>query len=218
MTYREIAEALSEEGLLARGGFHPGDGDMAPASAKTVILVGNTNADFWPHFEAGRRDEPNPLDAWTKRTVDRIAGKARGWGVYPSDGPPYFPFQRWAMKVEPVFPSPIGMLIHPEYGLWHAYRAAICLHQAIPVPARDDRASPCESCADKPCLSTCPVDAFSGDGYDVPTCAAHLGTPEGADCLSDGCRARRACPIAGPHFYAPGQAAFHMDAFIKARD
>ena len=90
-----------------------------------------------------------------------------GASTRPMDRP-IFPFQRWAMKVEPVFPSPIGILIHPDYGLWHAYRAAICLHQAIPVPSRDDRPSPCDSCADKPCLSTCPVGAFSRDGYDVP--------------------------------------------------
>lgn len=218
MNYQEIAAALGEFGLLARGAFHPTADDMAPASARTVILVGNAGPEFWARFEADRRDEPNPLDAWTKRTVDRIAGQVRGWGVYPSDGPPYFPFQRWAQKVDAVFPSPIGLLIHPLHGLWHAYRAAICLHQAIPVPAREGLPNPCLTCADKPCLTTCPAGAFTEEGYDVPACAAHLRRPDGADCLSDGCRARRACPVAGPHLYAPGQAAFHMKAFLDARD
>lgn len=217
MSYAAIARDLAEAGLLARGGFHAGPDDMAPASCATVILVGNAGPDFWAHFEAGRRDEPNPLDAWTKRTVNRIAAKAGGWGVYPSDGPPYFPFQRWARKTEPVHPSPLGMLIHPEFGLWHAYRAAICLHEPIVLPAPESGDSPCETCADKPCLSTCPANAFTAAGYDVDACAAHLRTPNGRDCLDEGCRARRACPIAGPEFYAPGQAAFHMTAFLDAR-
>ena len=216
--YDAIAAALAEVGLLARGGFLPGPQDSAPKSCGSLILVGNAGPDFWAHFEAERRDEPNALDAWTKRTVDRIAAKAGGWAVYPSDGPPYFPFQRWAMQVEPVSPSPLGMLIHPEYGLWHAYRAAICLHRDIEMPPRRDSVSPCTTCTARPCLSTCPVGAFSGDGYDVPACADHLRTPDGVDCLELGCRARRACPAGDPGLYAAGQAAFHMQAFLAARD
>lgn len=218
MTYDRVASALAEVGLVARGGFHPVPDDAAPPTCRSVILVGNVGPDFWPRFEAERRDEPDPLDAWTKRQVDRVAASAGGWPVYPSDGPPYFPFQRWAMKSEPVHPSPIGMLIHPDYGLWHAYRAAICLHDAVPLPVPDNRPSPCETCADKPCLTTCPVGAFSSSGYDVPACATYLRTDAGQNCIDHGCRARRACPVAGPHLYAPDQAAFHMRAFLAARD
>lgn len=218
MSYAAIARDLAETGLLARGGFHPGPADAAPPGCATVILVGNAGPDFWAHFEAGRRDEPNPLDAWTRRAVGWVAARAGGWAVYPSDGPPYFPFQRWARKTEPVHPSPIGILIHPDYGLWHAYRAAICLHAPLAPPVPESRPSPCGACADRPCLSTCPVGAFSGDGYDAEACAAHLRTPGGRDCIEAGCRARRACPIAGPASYAPGQAAFHMAAFLNARE
>lgn len=217
MTYGLLAERLLSVGFLARGGFHPGLEDAAPPTCRTVILVGNAGPTFWPHFQANRRQEANPLDAWTRREVDRIAASVSGWAVYPSDGPPYFPFQKWARQADSVFPSPIGMLIHPHYGLWHAYRAAVCLHDIVPVPARMQADSPCESCAEKPCLTACPVGAFTDAGYDVGACAAHLETPQGADCLDQGCRARRACPVAGPDLYAPGQAAFHMKAFQDAR-
>jgi hypothetical protein len=217
VTYALLAERLLKVGLLARGGFHPQTEDAAPPTCRTVILVGNAGPEFWGHFQAGRRSEPNPLDAWTRREVNRIAASASGWAVYPSDGPPYFPFQKWAQKADSVFPSPIGMLIHPHYGLWHAYRAAICLHDAIPVPARMVAGNPCDTCHDQPCLTTCPVGAFSTSGYDVARCAAHIDTPEGTDCLEKGCRARRACPISDEALYAPGQAEFHMTAFQNAR-
>jgi hypothetical protein len=123
------------------------------------------------------------------------------------------PFQRWAMRAEAVHPSPIGMLIHPLFGLWHAYRAALAWPEGLDLPARPALASPCETCAEKPCLSTCPVGAFSRRGYDVPSCVRHLDTPAGADCMGEGCRARRACPVGRDYRYAPVQAEFHMLPF-----
>src|SRR5690606_16718138 len=125
---------------------------------------------------------------------------------------------RWAQRAEPVFPSPVGMLIHPEHGLWHAYRCAFAFAGELEgVPERRAVSSPCESCAEKPCLSTCPVGAFDGSAYDVPACAGHLRRPEGADCMGLGCRARRACPVGRAATYLPEQAAFHMAAFLEAR-
>lgn len=217
MTYQEIAEALTATGLIARGGFHPGPTDGAPKGCKTLILIGNTGGHFWNRFQAARREEPDPMDRWTRRQVDRVAASAGGWAVYPSDGPPYFPFQRWAMRAEPVYPSPIGLLIHPDHGLWHAYRAAICLHEGISVPLRDARESPCERCTDRPCLSACPVSAFTAEGYDTAACTAYLRSEAGADCVTDGCKARHACPVGPAAPYEPGQAAFHMQAFLAAR-
>ena len=57
--------------------------------------------------------------------IDPLARSVGAMALYPFDGPPYRPFQRWAMRAEPVAPSPLGLFIHPEYGLWHAYRAAL---------------------------------------------------------------------------------------------
>jgi hypothetical protein len=216
-SYRAIARDLAADGLIARGGFHPEPADAAPEGCATVILVGNAGGPFWAHFERGRRAEPDPLDRWTMRAVSRVAAKAGGWAVYPSDGPPYFPFQRWAMRAEPVHPSPLGLLIHPDHGLWHAYRAAICLYERLAVPLRENRASPCETCTARPCLQACPAGAFSEAGYDTGRCSAHLHTPAGAECVSGGCKARHACPVTPQLPYAPGQAAFHMRAFLAAR-
>ena len=99
--------------------------------------------------------------------LDDVARRFDATALYPSDGPPYLPFQRWAMKAEPVRSSPLGILIHPDYGLWHGYRGALAFAGALPLPPRDERASPCDDCADRPCLSTCPVAAFGEAGYDV---------------------------------------------------
>src|SRR5271166_4757675 len=85
-------------------------------------------------------------------------------GVYLFGGPPHFPFQQWVRRAEPVHPSPLGLLIHPIYGLWHSYRGALAFPEALDVPALEVAPSPCDSCAEKPCLGACPVGAFSLDG------------------------------------------------------
>ena len=78
---------------------------------------------------------------------------------------------------------------------------------------RHPLASPAKS---RPCLSACPVGAFTDAGYDVEACARHLHAPAGCECRDRGCLARRACPVGTEHAYGPAQSAFHMAAFMAA--
>jgi hypothetical protein len=115
-----------------------------------------------------------------------------------------------------VHPSPIGLLIHETFGLWHAYRGGLSLSERIALPPAEPRARPCDRCADQPCLSACPVQAFRAGSFDLDACVGHVLSAAGTDCRENGCRARRACPI-GPQFrYVPEQARFHMRAFLRS--
>src|SRR4030095_137820 len=49
---------------------------------------------------------------------------------------------RWAMRAEAVAPSPLGILIHPDYGLWHAYRGALAFAERLALPPRGARPLP----------------------------------------------------------------------------
>jgi hypothetical protein len=215
-----IAAALARHGLLLRGGFHPDAGETVLAggeSAGTVLLVGNAGPGMWRAFSANRLAGADPLDRWSEEVLGVVAGSFGAEAVLPSDGPPYRPFQQWAMRAEPVFPSPIGILIHPVYGLWHGYRGALLFAAVLELPASvdpgaDDR-HPCDDCLDRPCLTTCPVTAFSDSGYDVQACRSHLRSPEGGRCLESSCLARRACPVGRDYVYEAAQLAFHMAAF-----
>ena len=221
----DIAALLDPAGLVLRGGFHPVPDDGVPAmaggaAARTVLMIGNTGAPdgdpMWTEFAAARArfDGPNPLDDWTRSVVDPLARTVGGAALYPFGGPPYLPFQRWAMRAEPVFPSPIGLLVHPQFGLWHGYRAALTFSERLPLPSRHEAESPCILCAGKPCLTACPVSAFTDAGYDTASCASHLESV-GNDCIGHGCRARRACPVAPERAPVPDQARFHMEAFLR---
>jgi len=215
--YNELAAALAEYGLTARGAFHPGPEDGAPAGAGTILLAGNAGPGMWAAFAAETPEGDNPLDTWCRAVLEDIARRFEATVLVPFGGPPYLPFQRWAMRAEDVHRSPLGILIHPHYGLWHSYRGALAFPGRLKLPPCDARGSPCETCSDRPCLSSCPVSAFGEGGYDVSACAAHLRTRAGTDCMSLGCRARRACPVGRDHVYNGAQAAFHMRAFLAAR-
>ncbi len=134
--------------------------------------------------------------------------------MHPSDEP-FQPFQRWAQRADDVWPSPIGLLIHPVHGLWHAYRGAFLFADEVTgLPTVGIRSNPCLMCVDRPCLSTCPVDAFTPAGYDSASCAGHVRSDREPDCRADGCAARRACPVGVEFRYGPDQMRFHMDAFV----
>ena len=210
----ELAEALAAHGLILRGGFHPGGDEAELAGIGTVVLAGNAGPAMWRAFEPHMDAAPNPLDRWTRRVIEPIAQKLGAGAVFPF-GEPLWPFQRWARRAECLHPSPIGALIHPQYGLWHAWRAALLFDERLALPPRAETPSPCESCVDKPCLTACPVGAFSRAGYDVHACAGYLSRPA-ADCLAIGCHARNACPVGGVWRYPAAQIGFHMAAFAHA--
>lgn len=220
MDIASIRGRIATAGLAFRGAFHPGAHDLAPPGTGTLVLVGFTGRHEWPSFaqslEASDK-QPDPLDRWSRRVIDGMAADLGATALFPFGGPPFLPFQRWAQKAEPVAPSPLGILIHPNWGLWHAYRGALAFGEVLELPAPDRRPSPCDSCSGKPCLSACPVDAFGPAGYDVPACVMHIASSVGADCMGFGCRARRACPIGAEHRYGPDQAHFHIAAFRKAQ-
>ena len=223
MNLSEIAEFLEPHGLATRGALKLRADELSTLQvgpARTLILVGSIGSSGWQAFENSpevRDGGADPLDRWSRRIIGALAAACGGAALYPFDGPPYHPFQSWARRADSVFVSPLGLLIHPEFGLWHSYRGAVALSGEIAIPPNPALASPCENCVAKPCLSACPVGAFAPGSYDVETCVAHLGTSDGARCMDGGCLARNACPVSREYAHAPAQARFHMQAFRRPR-
>lgn len=227
----QIEQTLAAHGLRLRGGWRPLAADAVPAlpdgQASAVLwMVGVVGSAFWPFFKASsffQDGQPHPLDRWSEALGTALARQWGGLALFPFDGPPYHPFQQWAARAEPLQPSPMMLRLHPQHGLWHAYRFAL----ALPAVHPDDLAALsrplpalatqlCLSCDGQPCLSACPVQAFTGSSYRVEACAAHLHTPEGQDCMQSFCQARLACPVGQAERYLPEHAAFHMRAFLGA--
>ena len=220
MQLQTVLAKIEQAGFTPRGGFHPVPDDRVPAGSDgepiaTLILVGNAGPAMWTRFSAARDPARSRLDDWSKSEIDRLASELAATAYYPFTKP-YRPFQRWAQKAEACHVSPLGVLIHPDYGLWHGYRGALGFTARLSLPPRDERPSPCDTCVDRPCLTTCPVGAFGNNGYDVAACAAHIAAPAGTSCLNKGCLARHACPVGTAYAYEPAQAKFHMSAFLAS--
>ncbi|MBB3286006.1 MULTISPECIES: 4Fe-4S dicluster domain-containing protein [Rhizobium] len=218
----QLRAALGVHGVFVRGvvSFNEGEGPLLTngTPVRSVALLGNIGGSIWPAFSAWR-DMPgngtriDPLDDWSKEIIRPVAKTLGATAYFPSD-PPWQPFQRWAMQAEGLQPSPLGILIHPEYGLWHGYRGALGFAEDLKA-ARTTASSPhpCASCVEKPCLTACPVEAITTTGFDVQACRSHLRTQEGqAGCMVGGCLARNICPVGATYRYPAEQLAFHMAA------
>jgi hypothetical protein len=218
-----LAARLRTHGLYLRGVLRLDareiDAHGLPADKSCCALVGNIGSSYWDDFigSAEYRDGiADPLDRWSRRIAETLAAEFALQPVYPFEGPPYYPFQQWARRAEGLAQSPLGIMMHPEHGLWHSYRFALLGEGLEPDPAPVG-VSPCLACKDQPCLHRCPVDAISGKGYDVDACAGYLQSTPRAQCHARGCMARNACPVAPQLRYLPAQARFHLRAFLQAR-
>jgi hypothetical protein len=234
----QLSRRTAMIGLAVRGAFHPQPGELGAVTGAavwgTVVLLGFTGGDQWSVFQDSSEAQdglPHPLDRWSRRVIGGLARELGAADFYPNGDPSGslggstlgspaapLPFQRLARRCEPVHPSPIGLLIHETYGLWHAYRGGLCLRERIALPAAPPaalaRKPPCDCCSARPCLSGCPVDAFKNGSFQLEACVRHVVSAAGTDCRDNGCLARRACPV-GPQFrYVPAQARFHMRAFL----
>ena len=225
IVYDDLVAAVAPTGMVVRGGFHASAAKLHAGlppmpllddgrPTRSVVIVGNAGGAMWGPFSDGRSDGPNPLDRWTRDTLRPIAAEFDATFLHPSDEP-YQPFQRWAQLADDVWSSPIGLLVHSTFGLWHAYRGAFLTPvEVTDLPPVGRETSPCVTCVGQPCLTTCPVDAFGPSGYDGAACAGHVRSDASPNCLDDGCAARGACPVGVTWRYESEQMRFHMRAFI----
>ncbi len=199
---------------MVMGGFHPEADTPFLKGVRTVILVGPDGPHMWPIFTASPEYQdgaPDPLDRWSKRVIGTLARGLDAGAIFPSDGPPYPPFFDWALQSGQAFSSPIRLLCHTTAGLMVSYRGALTFSESRTVP--EPTVSPCDRCAKRPCLSTCPAGALGPDSYDVPTCQDYIRQP-GSDCMAQGCLARRVCPVSQSYGRPVAQSAFHMEASL----
>ncbi|HSG37185.1 MAG TPA: ferredoxin [Paracoccaceae bacterium] len=201
-----ITTLASPNGLFVAG--------VVPDDDHSIVILSPAEPDFWPHLKGQPEysdGQPDPIDRWSVRVIGEMAQALGGEAILPHHGPPYAPFYTWALASGRFWASPVMLLVHAEAGLFASMRGAIRLRGKVDMPAAQ---RPCDSCAGKPCLAACPAGALTGEGYDVPSCHAHLDTAAGRDCFEGGCLVRRACPV-GQGRRSAEQSAHHMRHFHK---
>jgi len=157
LSTRAAADHLAVFGTLAVRRADP-----VPPDSRTIVLLGPHEPGFWAHVTAAPEfadGGPDPLDRWSARIIGGLARSVGGTAIFPFGGPPYAPFLDWAVASGRAWPSPVGLLVHDTAGLFVSYRGAIALPDALAVEAPG--ISPCESCAERPCLTACPPRAMT---------------------------------------------------------
>ncbi|CUH50942.1 4Fe-4S dicluster domain-containing protein [Shimia marina] len=189
---------------------------MGTAHHKGAVVLLGTAPDFWPIFSASAEAQDgltDPMDRWSKRVIGAIAQTLGATAQFPSDGPPFPPFIRWAFDSNRFFQSPVGMLVHDTAGMMISLRGALLFDETLPDSTPVLQSSPCSQCP-APCSTACPVNALSADAaYDVEKCHSFLDTESSQSCMTRGCIARRACPLSDGAGRSDAQSAFHMRAF-----
>lgn len=213
--YGDIVNRAEASGLIVMGALHPGRVAVKQLGSGTLILLG-AGAGFWPVFCAAseyRDGQRDPVDRWSRRVITALADRFAAQAHFPFGGPPYAPFIDWAQKSGRAFSSPTGMLVHDSVGLMISYRGALHLPVEIAIPAAADP-SPCLACIGQPCTTACPVAALGADRtYDLAACHDFLDSARGADCMTRGCAARRACPLSAKAQRSDAQSTLHMRSF-----
>jgi ferredoxin len=213
VTEGELAARLAPHALAPLGGFAVAEGEagFAPGT-RTLVLIGPREPGFWAHMTAQPEwadGAPDPIDRWSRRVIGRLACDLGGKALFPFGGPPWHPFQAWALRSGRAWESPVRFLVHASQGLMVSFRGALALKEEVALPPAP---SPCAGCA-APCATACPAGALTPAGYDVAACHAFLDTGPGADCLGRGCAVRRACPVSQTYARLPEQSAYHMRRF-----
>ena len=208
-----LEKDIHSAGLIILGELEVTDTDPVPIEAQSILLLGPDEPNFWEIFKESEEFndlEANPLDRWSKRVIDSIAGQNKCTALYPFGGEPYKPFFSWALRSGSVWSSPVHLAVHKDKGLFVSFRGALAINQSKKINHSFE--NPCTKCP-APCLSACPVDAFTEVGYDVVTCKDHISSLDSSNCKSLGCNTRRACPV-GANLRSFEQSSFHMEKFL----
>jgi hypothetical protein len=198
--------------------------DAIAPGAQSIIVIGNGSGLFWDCFKQHCDRNPawmgrdNPLDDFTRAVIERdIAPLVRSATiVYPfmSSGPT-LNFMEAGKAAGLAGPSIIGVMVHPTYGPWIAFRAAILIEERIDAPGEAYKFDPCPSCTPRTCISACPADAVSfAKGWDIPKCLTHRVEVE-ADCAPR-CHARAGCVLGPEHRYPDDELAYHQMRALRS--
>ena len=185
-----------------------------------LVVIGHAGRRLWAELNRTPFNSPDPVDDYSRQHTAHFAQQYlgdTGWRLlYPSEV--FFPLNLLGELVGWGRPSPLGLGMHPEYGLWWAYRTVFLSQLPLPVTVPVATPHPCDSCVGQPCLAACPAGALSPTaGFDVYACSDYR-VSAGSSCAAQ-CLARQACPVGAQHRYTPDQINYHYRlslATIKA--
>lgn len=199
---------------------------------RQLLLFGNAGPGFWHAAHQYLGDHPipieeHPLDQYASMVARQFMQREVGENVayqilYP--GAFTVNLQSLGQLLGWHTSSPLMIGIHPEYGLWSAYRVLMLANTdfASSLPESRHKAqltdrirtkSPCESCQTRDCVQVCPAQAMNEDGFDIERCLGYRKQINSR--CQNTCVARLACPVGSEYRYSAEQIHYHYSQSLR---
>ncbi len=126
---------------------------------KTLCLIGNGGKSLWENLPHPIDVKTNPIDFFTQNKMQEFAKNSLNDEIeilYPNDSYT-MPLQKIGRAMNLCTQSPIGIDIHPEFGLWFAFRGIFLTSEEMPIFKMEKSPAPCDSCSKKTCLNSSDV-------------------------------------------------------------
>jgi len=187
------------------------------SGCQSVIVFANGGTALWNSFLSDITQHPNhlsqhqhPFDDFVHRLIlnsDPNPPQTRRWIRCAENEETFVDMRPLAQEAGIGSHSHMGMLIHPEYGLWVGIRAILLTTEYI-KPSALPMQSPCSTCTEKPCIYSCVGNAVSQEGWDIQRCAdTHLSSTQ----CHHRCASRLSCPIGHQHRHSIIQHQYHSN-------
>ena len=184
---------------------------------KQLLVFGHGGKDMWQALQQSPFLQDNdPIDSFSIDVVQNYFKQEHAecnyYLLYP--GPVrYIPLQALGKLAAWHQDSPFRIGINAEYGSWFAYRVVVLADTSLKPTKAMDAPSPCLSCADKPCIPVCPVNALQAGDLSFQKCMDYRLQHDSV-CKSK-CISRLACPVAKEHRYSSEQVAYHYNISMQ---
>jgi hypothetical protein len=196
--------------------------------ARSIVVIGNGGGALWDALKSHAASNPgwwnreDPLDDFTREVVERDlvaplrASDIRCTTVYPfMNNGRTLSFIDLGKVAGIAGPSILGVTVHPVYGPWIAFRAALLLDEELDSPGDALGFDPCPDCTARTCIPACPAGAVSVEsGWDIPKCLTHRVEVE-PDCTPR-CHARANCVLGPEHRYPDDELAYHQMRALRS--
>ena len=191
---------------------------------RELLLIGNYGNALWQTMPASYLSRQHPVDSYTADCVTRMLERQipiDSWSLLFPQTPENIKLslQQLGALAGWHHPSPLGIGINKDQGLWFAYRAVVALNVALndakAGQVQWSRESPWLTCEQAPCLTACPASALKlKENPDLNACAGHRLT-DNSSCAST-CIARVACPVAPQWQYQSDQLAYYYERSLAS--
>lgn len=125
-------------------------------SNKLFFLIGSSGDQIWKRVK--NINAPHRIDDYTTNCIKKIFPALSSSDIlYPTKENIHFPILSVAQDLGFCHPTPIGIHINQNYGLWFSFRAVVVaeiinnVEELSSFSTLEKSFGPCDNCMDKPC-------------------------------------------------------------------